>query len=77
MAHRSIGPVSPISDRPRRSASLDELRAVIAWAPIAALLAGIYAAPKGEGVAASGAVPRAAARGLVRPLRRAARRGAR
>jgi IS5 family transposase len=48
MAHRSIGPVSPTSDRPSRSASLDELLAVISWEPIAEALAGIYAAPKGE-----------------------------
>src|SRR3712207_649367 len=48
MAHRSIGPVSPTSDRPSRSASLDELLTAIGWKPIAAALAGIYAAPKGE-----------------------------
>ena len=48
MAHRSIGPVSPTSDRPSRSASLDELLTAIGWKPIAAELAGIYAAPKGE-----------------------------
>jgi Transposase and inactivated derivatives, IS5 family len=48
MAHRSIGPTSPIPDRLSRLASLDELLAVIAWEPLAAMLAGVYAAPKGE-----------------------------
>ena len=48
MPHRSIGPVSPTPDRPSRLASLEELLAVISWAPIDTASAGTYAAPRGE-----------------------------
>lgn len=49
MAHRSIGQEQlGLSDQARRACSLDELRDLIDWQPIAGLLANLYASAKGE-----------------------------
>ncbi|MFS3137790.1 transposase, partial [Gluconacetobacter sacchari] len=49
MAHRSIGQDCLVfSRRDRKPSSLDDIADLIDWQPIAALLAPLYAAPKGE-----------------------------
>ena len=48
MAHRRIGQEVMGFARAERRSGLDEIEAVIDWAPLAARLAPIYASPKGE-----------------------------
>lgn len=49
MAHRSIGQDCLVFSRQdRKPSSLDDIEKLIEWQPIAALLAPLYAASKGE-----------------------------